>query len=333
MCGRMSASWRCNGFNCFEITGGGVHDWLDPLMCSRVPRKTGKVGLTYFLNDLGNIKGEATIANLEDGRVWYGSAAAAELHDMDWLAERLPADGAIRMESLTNAHTVLVVAGPKSRDVLRAAAPRTDWSAEAFPWLSVRRVRIGHIEAQALSVSYSGELSWEIHVPLEQSAGAFEIIWRAGAPHGVKPFGRRTMDSLRMEKGHRHWKADLIAEFNPLESGLERFVDFEKDFVGKQALRRMQEAGPRRVFVTLEVRCDEAVAHPGDSVLCDGAVCGAVTSAAWGHRIGKNLAMAFVDPANAQSNGDLGIEMLGRVYPAVVIEPRQYDAAKERVRS
>ena len=90
-----------SGFNRYEITGEGVHDWLDRIMCSRVPRKNGKVALTYFLNDDGNVKGEATIANLEEGRVWYGSAAAAENHDMDWLRERLPDDGSIHIECLT----------------------------------------------------------------------------------------------------------------------------------------------------------------------------------------------------------------------------------------
>lgn len=322
-----------NGFNRFEITGEGVHDWLDYVMCSRVPRKIGKVGLTYFLNEHGNVKGEATIANLEDGRVWYGSAAAAEQHDMDWLLEHLPSDGTIRIESLTNTHTILVLAGPKSRDLLSAAAPRTDWSAEAFPWLSVKQAHIGHIEAQVMSVSFSGELAWEIHLPLEQSLRAFEILWAAGQQLGVKPFGLRATESMRIEKGYRHWKADLITEFNPVESGLDRFVNLDKDFVGKDAFVRMHNAGPRRSFVTLEVDSDDAVAHSGDSVVADGAVCGTVTSAAWGYRTGKNLAMAFVDPPKASSNGDLGIQILGQIYPARVVRPCQYDPTNERVRS
>ena len=122
-----------NGFNRYEITGNGIHQWLDTIMCSRVPRKTGKVGLTYFLNDQGMVKGEATIANLADNLIWYGSAAAAEYHDMDWLTEQLPDDGSIKIKSLTNDHTILVLAGPKSREVLAKAAPRNDVSAAAFP--------------------------------------------------------------------------------------------------------------------------------------------------------------------------------------------------------
>lgn len=183
-----------------------------------------------------------------------------------------------------------------------------------------------------MSVSFSGELAWEIHVPIEQSVRTFEILWDAGQKFGIKPFGLRATESMRIEKGYRHWKADLIAEFNPMESGLERFVNLDKDFVGKDSLVRMLEAGPRRTFVMLEVDCGDAIAHPGDAVLDDGAVRGTVTSAAWGHRTGKNLAMAFVDPPDAQSGDDLGVEILGHVYAARIVELCQYDPANERVK-
>ena len=109
-----------NGFNRFELGGAGVHDFLDHLSCSRISRKDGKVGLAYMLNEQGMVKIEATLANLGDGRVWYGSAAASELHDWDWLTMRLPSDGSVQIKSLTNTHTTLVIAGPKSRDVLQA---------------------------------------------------------------------------------------------------------------------------------------------------------------------------------------------------------------------
>ena len=261
-----------SGFNRFEITGAAVHNWLDGIVCSRVPRKPGRVGLTYLLNRQGGVKGEATIANLAQGQVWYGSAAASEFHDMDWLCDRLPKDGSIRIESLTDSHTILVVAGPKSRAVLAEAAPRTDWSRVGFPWLSVRRVFIGHAEAVAMSVSFSGELAWELHIPNEQLAAAFSVLWEAGAQYGMKPFGLYATDSMRLEKGYRHWKADLITEYSPFESGLDRFVALDKDFVGKDALIKLQNSGPRNRFVSMIVGTDLAPAQPGDSLVKDGDV-------------------------------------------------------------
>ena len=322
-----------SGFSRFEITGRGIHEWLDGIVCSRVPTALGRVGLAYFLTERGNIAGEATLANLAPDRVWYGSAAAAEYHDMDWLRGRLPGDGSIRIESLTNSHTTLVVAGPKARDVMQAAAPRGDWSAAAMPWLAVREVFIGQAPAVAMSVSFSGELAYELHIPNAQLLGAYQTLLAAGAGHGMAPFGLYATESMRLEKGYRHWKADLITEFDPFESGLERFVKLDKDFVGKKALLDRRAQGPRKKFVSMVVDFDAAPAHAGDSVLADGRLIGSVTSASWGHRTGKNLAMAFIEPAFAAVGTALEVEILGQACPALVGEECHYDPGFMRPRS
>ncbi len=314
-----------SGFNRYEITGEGVSDWLDTIVCSRVPRKTGKLALTYFLNELGNVKGEATLANLAKDRVWFGSAAAAEYHDMDWLRDHLPQDGSIRIESLTNRTTILVIAGPQARALLAKAAPRCDWSKESFPWLSVRQVMIGNAEAVAMSVSFSGELAWELHIPNEQLQLAFETFRDAGQDFDLKPFGLYATESMRLEKGFRHWKADLITEFNPFESELSRFVRMDKDFIGKPALEKMVAEGPRRRFVSMILDDDTAPAQPGDSILQNGQLVGSVTSGAWGYRVGKNIAMGFVDPQSASIGTGLEVEVIGETRGAVVSDPCLYD--------
>ncbi len=320
-----------SGFNRYEISGTGVHDWLDGLSCSRIPRRDGKVGLAYLLNEDGNIKGEATIANLGKDRVWYGSAAAAEFHDEDWLRAHLPSESNITIESLTNTHTILVLAGPNSRAVLEAAAPRTDWSATEFPWLSCKTVFIGHVEAVAMAVSFSGELAWELHIENAQLAKAFELLWSAGKPFSMKPFGLHATESMRLEKGYRHWKADLITEYNPEESDLMRFVKMDKDFIGKEGLKRQMAAGPRARFVTLELQEKDAPAHPGDSIMFEGQAVGTITSAGWGHRTGQNIAMGFIKPdAGTQ---DLSILHIGRETAAVAIPSCIYDAGNELPRS
>ena len=314
-----------SGFNRYEIVGTGVHDWLDTIMCSRVPRKPGKVGLAYFLNHDGNVKGEATLTNLDGDRVWCGSAAAAEYHDRDWFEQHIPPDSDIRIESLTDSHTILVIAGPKSRDVLQAACPGTDWSASAFPWLTCQTVSIGGTDVVAMAVSFSGELAWELHVPNAQLKPAFETLWAAGEPYGLRPFGLNATESMRLEKGYRHWKADLITEFNPLESDLSRFVDMTKDFVGKKPLQDMQRRGPRRQFVSLTIDNPDIPAHPGDSILQDGEVVGTVTSAGWGHRVGQNIVMGFVDPVALANGAELQIMHVGTASDARIGEMCRYD--------
>ena len=322
-----------SGFNRLEITGAGAHEWLDRVSCSRIPRTPGKVALCYLLSEHGNIKAEATLATLAPDTVWYGSAAASEFHDHDWLTALLPTDGSVRIRSLTASHTILVLAGPRSRELLAAVSPRTDWSREAFPWLSVRSVLIGQFPAVAMSVSFSGELAFELHVPNEALYGCYRLLCAAGGAFGMGHFGLYATDSMRLEKGFRHWKADLITEFNPLEANLGRFVRWDKEFVGRDALAAAQKRPPRRSFVALEIAYREAPAHPGDSVVLEGRVVGTVSSAAWGHRVGKNLALAYVEPSCSTLGTGLGVEILGQAQPALVCAEAQYDPSFTRVRS
>ena len=319
-----------NGFNRFELTGSDVHDFLDRMMCGNVPRRAGRVGLGYLLNRQGRLKAECTIANLPasdrgPARVWYGSAAAAESHDMDWLQAHLRDDEDVQIRSLTNDQTILVLAGPKARDVLQAVS-RADWSAQAFPWLSASECFIGIAPATVFSVSFSGELAYEIHVPNNQVYAAYLALREAGKPHGMTLFGARAVDSMRMEKGFLHWKSDILTEFDPFETGLERFVKMDKgDFIGKTALATLQELGPLKRLVTLEVKGDMAPAHGGASVMLDGKVVGTVTSGDWGHRVGMNLAYAFVDPELAAQGTALEVDIIGAMTPARVIAPSPYD--------
>ena len=229
--------------------------------------------------------------------------------------------------------TILVLAGPKSRAVLSECA-RGDWSAEAFPWLSVRECFVGIAPATVLSVSFSGELAYEIHVPNESLYAAYLALRDAGADHGMKLFGSRAIESMRMEKGFLHWKADLITEFDPLETGLSRFVNLEKDsFVGKEALLHRQSDGPRRKLVTLAVETDRAPAHPGASLMDGDTVVGTVTSGAYGYRVEKNLAYAFVTPERADFGNRMHVDLCGERVAAEVIAPCPYDAEFSRMRT
>ncbi|MEP5154835.1 FAD-dependent oxidoreductase, partial [Planktotalea sp.] len=327
-----------NGFNRFEITGADAHDFLDRMMCGRITRKAGRVGLSYLLNHHGMLKGEATLANIPASdrgpdRVWYGSAAASELHDMDWLQSHLTADEDVQIRSLTNDQTILVVAGPKARDVLQAVS-REDWSKDAFPWLSVRECFIGIAPATVLAVSFSGELAYEIHVPNASLYSAYLSLRAAGEAHGMKLFGGLAVDSMRLEKGYLHWKADILTEFDPFETNLNRFVKMDKeDFVGKDALLARQQKGPNVKLVTMALESTDAAAHGGSSVMDSGRVVGTVTSGGWGYRTGLNLAYAFVEPAFADLGTVVSIDVLGQMVQAKVIDANIYDPSYERVKS
>jgi len=247
------------------------------------------------------IKAEATFANIPASdrgpdRVWYGSAAASEFHDMDWLTQHLDPSENVQLRSLTNDQTILVLAGPNARAVLSACA-RGDWSKDAFPWLSLRECFVGFAPATVMAVSFSGELAYEIHVPNTSLYAAYTALRDAGAAFDLKLFGARAVESMRMEKGFLHWKSDLLTEFDPFETGLDRFVKMDKpDFIGKAALQARLDAGPSRKLVCLHLDCTHAPAHGGASVRLGGEVVGTISSGDWGHRLNANLAYGFVLP-------------------------------------
>jgi dimethylglycine dehydrogenase len=296
------------------------------------------VGLGYLLNDHGMVKGEATIANIPASdrggdRVWYGSAAASEFHDMDWLQSHIRAGEDVEIRSLTNDQTILVLAGPKARDVLSACS-RGDWSKAAFPWLSVRECFIGFSPATVMGVSFSGELAYELHIPNASLYAAYLALRDAGNAHGLKLFGARAVDAMRMEKGFLHWKADLLTEFDPFETGLDRFVKIDKgDFIGKPALVARQAAGLRKKLVTLKIDATHAPAHGGGSLMQGDNVVGTITSGDWGHRVGMNLAYAFVNPQLAEIGTKMQLDLCGDLVGAQVITPSPYDPSYDRMRS
>ncbi|MDC1286436.1 FAD-dependent oxidoreductase [Gammaproteobacteria bacterium] len=315
-----------SGFNHYRISGKGALDWLGSLTCSPVSKKMGKANLCYFLTDKGNVSGEGTLVPLPNGDIFYGSAATAEYHDMDWLTERLPVESDICIESCTNTHTMLIIAGPKTRDLLAAVSPRTKWGQTEFGWLSAQTCFIGHVEALAIAISYSGEQAFELHIPNTQLYAAHQILSKAGEIFGLTHFGMYAIDSMRMEKGYGHWKADFITEYNPIEAGLERFVNLDKDFPGKPGLLAQTEAGCRKLRVVLAIDCSVAPAQPGEGVFHDDIAVGSITSASWGYRTDLNLAMAYVAPEYAAENTELEVLVLGKTVKATVCELSLYDS-------
>jgi len=321
-----------SGFNRYSIQGEGATEFLDKMICGKLPTINGKVRLAYLLNENGHVLAEATIARISDDHYWYGSAAASEWHDRDWLNKYKPES--VSITELTSSYTTLVISGPKSRELLQSLSPRCDWSKTGFPWMSVRTMTLGHAALIAMSVSFSGELSYELHVPNETLYLAWQLIHEAGDAFDLSRFGLYATESMRMEKGYRHWKADLIYERNPVESGLTRFLDMDKkEFIGKQALEAEISRGDRQTFIVMTLDCDIAPAHSGDSVYHDKQIIGSVTSGAYGHRTKKNIAYAFVSPEHAATGTRLDIEILGKSYKAEVCEECLYDPENSRVRA
>ena len=321
-----------SGFNRYEIRGQGAQEFLDHITCSQLPQSDGQIRLCYLLNENGHVVSEATIARLATNHYWYGSAASAELHDKDWLCQFIPES--VVLNELTVCQTTLVVTGPRARELLQSAFPNVDFSHQAVRPMGFKSVAFNSLTITVMRVSFSGELAYELHIDNHQLLSVYQRLLEFEKNYDLVQFGLYAAESMRLEKGFLHWKADLIYEFNPFELGLERFVDLEKQgFVGKQALVSEIERGNRRQLAVLSVECDYASAHPGAPVWRDRELVGTVSSAGYGHRVEKNIAFAFLHPDHANAHTSLTVDIVGNQRAATVVERCLYDPSNVRSRS
>ncbi|MEM8664142.1 MAG: aminomethyltransferase family protein, partial [Pseudomonadota bacterium] len=325
-----------SAFSKFDITGPGAQDAIDRLGANRAPRKDGRVILTHALTETGGVRSEFTITRLSAERFFVISAAAGELPDLDLLREAVDAVPGAAIEPLTEAYGCLVVTGPRARDIL---APLTDadLSTPAFRWLTAQEITVAGVPLRALRVSFVGELGWELHHPIAHQGALYDALMDAGAAHGIRPFGLRAMDSLRLEKAYRAWRSDLTPERSALEAGMDRFVhlDDNRPFRGRSALEHQQATGLPTRLVLLRVDAADADAMGGEPVWANGsdAPIGMVTSGGYGHTTGQSLALAYVDEAHAVEDAALEITLLDARCPARVSLNAIHDPQSERLRA
>ena len=233
----------------------GPPTWLQGLFTNRLP-KVGRIALTAMLNPDGRIVGEFSVARVGDDDFFLFGSQAAEVHHSRWFLAHLPADSAIRFEVLALSLVGLSVAGPRARDVLQSVTP-TSLATADFPFMTFRRVDIGMVPAWVGRMTYTGDLGYEIWVAPEYQRALFDLLWDAGQPYGMALFGFRALMSLRMEKMFGTWYREYRPIYTPLEAGMDRYLKFDHEFIGRAARRgRAGSAVRERSLVYLEVDPD-----------------------------------------------------------------------------
>ena len=231
-------------FSKYDISGTDAGAFLERICANRIAARNGGIVLGHLLTPSGFIESEITITRLDPQNFYVLSAAVAQVHDLDQFRRRLRPDENVRIEDITDTFGVLVLAGPKARDVLDRVT-RTELSNAKFRWLSGKVAKVAGIEGvRLLRVNYVGELGWELHVPMASMPVVFEALMAAGKAEGIRLFGTYAMNSLRMEKAYRSWGGELTNEVDMFEADMARFMRLDKnDFIGREAsLLRKQRA-------------------------------------------------------------------------------------------
>lgn len=316
-----------SGFSRFEITGPQAESWLNRLLACSLP-KPGRAKLAPMLSDEGKLKGDLTVFNWGDGTWWLmGSYYLREWH-MRWFHDHME-DG-VTLSDIADATVGFSLSGPNSRKVLEKL---TDGPIADLPFMGCGSFDIGMIRARVGRLSVTGELGYEIHCSAAEHITLRKTLLDAGADLGMKEVGFNALLSLRLEKSFGIWSAEFTQGYTAAQTGMDRWIDWSKDFIGKTAaLAERDGNGPAQKLVTLEIDSADADAAGFEPVWSNGTLAGFVTSGGYGHTLGKSLAMAMLNQDVCGEGTELEVHIVGSARKAKVIAPSPYDPSGKAMR-
>ncbi len=329
-CRESAALFDETSFAKLDVTGEGAADFLERLCANRVARGVGRVTYTQMLNARGGIECDFTVTRLAEEHFRIVTGTAFGQHDLAWLRQHAPDDGAVQVADVTSGLACFGLWGPKARDVLQPLTT-ADLANDAFPYMTARELAVGRVPCLALRVTYVGELGWELYCPVELGLALWDTLWQAGEPHGLVAGGYKAIDSLRLEKGYRVWGADITPEDTPFEAGLGFAVKLDKgDFVGRDALAARAE--PQRLLRCLTLADPRAVALGSEPVRIAGELVGRVTSGGYGYTVERSIAYAYV-PAEHGVGTEVEVEIFGEWVEGEIASEPLFDPEGERIRA
>ncbi|MFT5503705.1 MAG: dimethylglycine dehydrogenase [Gammaproteobacteria bacterium] len=321
-----------SNFAKYRISGVGSADYLNRLVANYVPTETGRSCLTPLIGLRGGIAGDFTITKLDEEEfMMIGSGIAERYHKRYF--DMVDKSDTVNFESLTESWAGFNIAGPNSRHLLEKVCDE-DLSGDAVPFMRNRKIRITGLDAIALRVSFSGDLGFEVYVPVEHQLALYKALLDAGQTYGVKPIGGRALLSLRVEKGYGSWSREYSPEYWPQEVGLDRLIKLDKpEFLGKDAYLAIKDKPPREKLVMVQIETDNADANGSEPIfLTDGTPVGRVSSGAYSHSVLASLALCFVKTEHAIAGTELEVAVLGQPHAAVILEKPPFDSTGSRLR-
>ena len=319
-----------SGFAKYDVTGPHARTMLDRLCANRMP-VNGGIALTHLLSENGRIGAEMTITHLNDEAFYVLSAAGAELRDLDYLEQGRRPDEQVRVANVTDQRGVLVLAGPRARDVL-AQVTDSPLESGAFRWLSGREITVAGMPVRALRVNYVGELGWELHPAMEHLEALYDALMAAGAEFGIRNFGLYAVNSLRLEKAYRSWGVELTNEVTMIDAAMERFIKFDKgDFIGREGTLKQKDRTLQLIYFALDA--GDADVQGGEPIFAGEQCVGVTTSGGFGHFVQRSLGFGYVSPSMADGNVALTVDVLGERRRATLLDEPAHDPANARLRA
>ena len=320
-------------FATFEVTGPGALAALQRLSSNEMDKPIGRVTYTSMLTPRGGIKCDLTVTRLGTEHFTVVTGGAMGNHDLGWIQAHMPDDGSVAVADISEGLCCVGLWGPKARDLLSGIC-EDDVSDSGFPYMTAKALTIGDVPVLALRISYAGELGWEIYAPVEHGLRLWDLLWEAGQPLGVIAAGGGAFDSLRLEKGYRLWGNDIHTEFNPYEAGTAFAVRMRKgDFIGRDALRNVRAKGPKRRLCCMTLDDSDGLVTGKEPIMDGDRVLGYVTSANYGHSIGRGIVYGYLPMSHSSPGTSLEVLYFGRRLPATVAREPLYDPQGTKTKS
>jgi 4-methylaminobutanoate oxidase (formaldehyde-forming) len=321
----------------FKVQGPDAGAVLDRLSTARVDGEPGTITYTQWLNVGGTLEADLTVTKLGEGDFLVVASDTAHRHVETMLARALEGQRGW-VTDVTSGLAQINVQGPRSRELLQSITS-ADLSNDAFGFRAAREIDLGFARVLCVRITYLGELGYELFVPTEQAAYVYDLVTQAGAAYDLAHVGLKALSSLRMEKAYRDFGHDIDNTDSPLEVGLGFTIDWDKDFVGRQAVTAVKESGPlMRRLAQVRILDPEPLMFHGEVVYRDGVPVGYIRAASYGHTLGGAVGLAMIEtgePVTPEviNSGTWEVDVAGVRYPATASLRPMYDSDNARIRS
>ncbi len=320
------------------LQGADAEAELNRLAANDIAVAPGTTVYTGLLNARGGYESDVTIARLSASEFLIVTGTAQAERDADWIRRNLRPGAHAVLTDVTSAYAVLALMGPQSRALLQSVSTAR-LAHEAFSFGAIKPIGIGHATALACRRTYVGELGFELFVPTEFAATAYDTLMSEGAAFGIADAGYYALEGLRLEKGYRAWGRELTPDHTPFEAGLGFAIKLDKgvDFIGRDALVAAKTVPPKRRCVSLVAKPGDApLAHGGELVLADGKPVGEVTSAGFGGALDRVVMLAYVsgevDGATVARSA-FEVDVAGVRVPVTASFRAPYDPSGARIKA
>jgi glycine cleavage system aminomethyltransferase T len=324
-----------SGFSKFTLKGQDAAAVLQRLCGNNVDVSPGRTVYTGLFNERGGFESDLTMVRVTGEEFYIISGTAQTVRDLDWISRHVRSGERAELSDVTERFGVLGVMGPNARALLSRVTD-VDLSNAAFPFGTAQFINTGGATAYAVRITYVGELGWELHVPMDQLPMVYDALMAAGKECEAANTGHYAINSLRLEKAYRAWGAELSPDDTPLEAGLAFAIDWNKDFLGREALLKQRTVGVKRRLAIFVLSDPGPVLWGSEPIYRDGKPCGYTTSGSYGHTVGGAIAMGYVNHPDGVTPefikaGRYEININGERFPATAHLRAPYDPERARI--